>query len=99
MSRSKQLWDPNTLEANSAEDGVSPSDAFAAWSSTQGGRNNDRGYWKHYRKFVWETSEGFFEAAKSHKEGRVDPSMAIQECVSLRLRVPTSMVHLLGDLG
>ena len=25
--------------------------------------------------------------------------MAIQECVSLRVRVPTSMVHLLGDLG
>ena len=50
VSRSKQLWDPNTLYAlgpNSAEDDVSPSDAFVAWSSAQGDRNNDRGYWKH----------------------------------------------------
>ena len=78
VSRSKQLWDPLTMEANSAEDVVSPSDAFAAWSAAQGGRNNDRGYWEHCRKFVRETSEGFFEAAKSHKEGRADPSMARQ---------------------
>ena len=99
VSRSKQLWDPDTMEANSGEGGVSPTDAFAEWSAAQGGRNNDRGYWKHYRKFVWETLEGFFEEAKSHREGRADPSMARQECVSLRLRVPTSMVHLMGDLG
>ena len=99
VSRTKQLWGPLTLEADRAEDGVSPSDAFAAWSSTQGGRNNDRGYWKHYRKFVWETSEGFFEAVRSHVDGRADPNMAMLECVSLGARVPTSMVHLLGDLG
>ena len=38
---------------------------------------------------LWETVEVFFEEAKSHREGRADPSMAIQESISLRLRVPT----------
>ena len=99
VSRSKQLWDPVTMEANSGERGVSPSGSFAAWSTAQGGRNNDRGYWKHYKKFVWETLEGFFEEAKSHRERRANHGMTSLESVSLRLRVPTSMVHLMGDLS
>ena len=43
VSWSEQLWDPVTMEVNSGEGGVSPSDAFVEWSAAQGGRNDDRG--------------------------------------------------------
>jgi hypothetical protein len=51
LSRDVGLWDVESLAKS--DFGASALEAFDTWARSQGGRNNDRGYWRHYRKHVY----------------------------------------------
>jgi hypothetical protein len=71
--------------------GVSLSEAFSQWSASQSSTGNDRGYWKHYRRYVWVQLDGKEQRGSHNLDGRPDNSYAVIENLSLRIRVPMIM--------
>ena len=63
--------------------GVSLSKAFAQWSANQSSTRNDRGYWKHYWRYVWAQLDGTEQRGSHHGDGRSGPSYAVIENLSL----------------
>ena len=76
--------------------GMSLSNAFAQWSASQSS-GNDRGYWKHYRRYVWVQLDGTEQRGFHNKDGRPGPTYAVIDNLSLRLRVPMVMEDMAMD--
>ena len=86
-SRDEGSYDPVLMQRATSAGGVSLSNAFAQWSASQSSGNH-RGYWKHYRRYVWVQLDGSEQRGSHNRDGRPDPAYAVIENLSLRLRVP-----------
>ena len=72
-----------SVNGSASVEGVSLSEAFAQWATNQSSTGNDRGYWKHYRRYVWVQLDGTEQRGSHNRDGRPDPSHAVVENVSL----------------
>ena len=79
-----------SVDGSASVGGVSLSEAFAQWPGNQSSTGNDRGYWKHYRRYVWVQLDGPEQRGSHNSDGRPDPSYAVIENLSLS-RVPMAM--------
>ena len=98
-SRAEGLFDAITMSVigSASVGGVSLTEAFSQWSANQSASGNDRGYWKHYRRYVWVQLDGTEQRGSHNRDGRPDPSYAVVENMSLRVRVPMVMEDMVMD--
>ena len=90
VDAARMKWEMSGNGSESAG-GVSLSEAFSQWSASQSSTGNDRGYWKHYRRYVWVQLDGNEQRGSHNLDGRPDNSYAVIENLSLRIRVPMIM--------
>jgi hypothetical protein len=90
VDAARMKWEMSGNGSESAG-GVSLSEAFSRWSASQSSTGNDRGYWKHYRRYVWVQLDGNEQRGSHNLDGRPDNSYAVIENLSLRIRVPMIM--------
>ena len=91
------MMSEESVNGSASTGGVSLSEAFAQWSRNQSLTGNDRGYWKHYRRYVWVQLEGNDQRSSHDLDGKPDPSHAVIENMSLRIRVPRIMEDMVMD--
>ena len=91
------MMSEESVNGSASTGGVSLSEAFAQWSANQSPLEMTEGTGSTTGRYVWVQLDGTDQRGSHNLDGRPDPSHAVIENMSLRVRVPRIMEDMVMD--